>query len=194
MVSDFMTALELDCRERSDVRLVYSHELPKPRGRENRRASFRWTVDLPGKRRVSVIPDKVFALELTKTDGRVERAHYFLEADRGTMPIERRDFRQSCVMKKLKAYEATYSFRKQEHTHFPNSFCVVVCTKHFNRAKNISEVASRNSRGRWGLLAIDSNTKPSGSMLIKHRPHNRLNCRRGSKSANKIPSFLTKEK
>jgi hypothetical protein len=109
MVSDFMIALELDCRERADIRLLYPQELPDLNGRENSREPFRWTVDLPGKRRVGVVPDKVFALEVSQPDGRIERMHYFLEADRGTMPVERRDLRLSCVLRKLRAYEATHS-------------------------------------------------------------------------------------
>jgi hypothetical protein len=107
MVSDFMAALELDCYKRSDVRLIYAHELPKPSGRDNQREPFRWTVDLPGKRRVGIVPDKVFAIETTHPTGRVERMHYFLEADRGTMPIERRDLRQSCLLRKIIGYHFT---------------------------------------------------------------------------------------
>lgn len=102
-----MVTLELECRTRSDIRLIYGHDLVKPQGREQHREPFRWTGDLPGKRRVGVVPDKVFALDTTRPDGVITRMHYFLEADRGTMPIERRDLEQSCVLRKLKAYEAT---------------------------------------------------------------------------------------
>lgn len=107
MVSDFMAALELECCTRKDVCLIHGDDLAKPLGRDQRRDPFRWTVDLPGKRRVGVVPDKVFALDVTRSDGRINRTHYFLEADRGSMPISRRDLRQSCILRKLKAYEAT---------------------------------------------------------------------------------------
>lgn len=109
MVSDFMVKLELDCRQRIDVRLLYPNELPKPNGTKNNREPFRWIVDLPCMRQVGVVPDKVFALEVSQPDGVTKLTHYFLEADRGTMPVERRDLRLSCVLRKLRAYEATHS-------------------------------------------------------------------------------------
>lgn len=148
MVSDFMAALELDCRERTDVRLLYPHELPKPKGRENSREPFRWTVDLPGKRRVGVVPDKVFALEVTHPDGRMERTHYFLEADRGTMPIERRDLRQSCVLRKLKAYEATHSTQVHRTRFEADRFRALIISTQSDRNRHISEAVGRLEKGR----------------------------------------------
>lgn len=127
MVSDFMAALDLECRNRSDIRLIYGGDLPQPKGRADHREPFRWTVDLPGKRRVGVVPDKVFALDTTRTDGNTSRMIYFLEADRGTMPVERRDLRQSCVLRKLKSYHAT-AIRKThtKHLHITHFFLVLL--------------------------------------------------------------------
>jgi hypothetical protein len=107
MVSDFMASLEIECRLHSNLRLRYGHELTLPAGREKSREPFRWTVDLPGKRRVGVVPDKVFAIEVKSDLGETRSVTFYLEADQGTMPIERRDLRQSCVLRKLKSYEAT---------------------------------------------------------------------------------------
>jgi len=148
MVSDFMTSLEIDCRQRPDVRLLYAHELPQPKGRENRREPFRWTVDLPGKRRVGVVPDKVFALEVTHPDGRIERTHYFLEADQGTMPIERRDLRQSCVLRKLKSYEGTYATGIHRTRLGAERFRVLIITPQTTRAQNIREAVANLEKGR----------------------------------------------
>lgn len=148
MVSDFMTALELDCRQRPDVRLLFAHELPQPKGRENHREPFRWTVDLPGKRRVGVVPDKVFALELAHPEGRIERTHYFLEADRGTMPIERHDLRQSCVLRKLKSYEGTYATGIHRTRLGAERFRVLIVTPQTTRAQNIREAVAGLEKGR----------------------------------------------
>jgi hypothetical protein len=104
MVSDFMASLEIDCRNRPDIRLLYAHELPQPKGRENNREPFRWSVDLPGKRHVGVMPDKVFALEVSNPDGRIEHTRYFLEADRGTMPISRSNQKGTSLRRKLESY------------------------------------------------------------------------------------------
>ena len=148
MVSDFMAALELDCRKRADIQLLYPHELPKPNGRENSREPFRWTVDLPGKRRVGVVPDKVFALEVPESEGRVERTHYFFEADRGTMPIERRDLRQSCVLRKLKAYEATHTTQVYRTRLGADRFRVLIACPKKDRVQHIREAIARLDKGR----------------------------------------------
>lgn len=104
MISDFMAALELECRIRKDVCLICGNDLVKPNGREPHREPFRWTVDIPGKARVVVVPDKVFALDTTLTDGVVVRTHYFLEADRGTMPVCRSSQKSTSLKGKLQAY------------------------------------------------------------------------------------------
>ena len=48
---------------------------------------FRWHVTLERRQQVGVIPDRVFALEFTRSDK--SPAYFFLEADRGTMPVTR---------------------------------------------------------------------------------------------------------
>ena len=81
MVSDIMVALEIACRQRSDVRLLIEHEIPLPAATRNQRAPFQWTVTGSGKEKLGVIPDRVFALEFGDKGGRIL---CFLEADRGT--------------------------------------------------------------------------------------------------------------
>lgn len=143
MVSDFMAALDLDSRQRPDVRLLYTHELPQTKSRENNREPFRWTVDLPGKRRVGVVPDKVFVLEVTHLDGRIERTHYFLEADQGTMPIERCDLKHSCVLRKIKAYHSTNRLVLGRLMPGIRQFVVIILVPDNQRAGNISRVVKQ---------------------------------------------------
>ncbi|MDI1311154.1 replication-relaxation family protein [Prosthecobacter sp.] len=172
MVSDFMTSLELDCRQRPDVRLLYAHELPQPKGRENRREPFRWIVDLPGKRRVGVVPDKVFALEVTHPDGRIERTHYFLEADQGTMPIERRDLRQSCVLRKLKSYEGTYATGIHRTRLGAERFRVLIITPMSIRAQNIREAVANLEKGRRLFFVFsDDDWRACDGVLNLVTPH-----------------------
>lgn len=172
MVSDFLAALELDCHNRPDVRLLYAHELPQPKGRENRREPFRWTVDLPGKRRVGVVPDKVFALEVTHPDGRIVRTHYFLEADRGTMPIERHDLRQSCVLRKLKSYEGTYATGIHRTRLGAERFRVLIVTPQTTRAQNIRDAVANLEKGRR-LFSVfsDDDWRASDGVLNLVTPH-----------------------
>lgn len=173
MVSDFMAALELDCCNRAEVRLLYPHELPQPKGRENHRESFRWTVDLPGKRGVGVVPDKVFALEVTRSGGRLDRTHYFLEADQGTMPIKRRDLRQSCVTRKLKAYEATATsglYRPRLHI---TRFRVLIVTSTSERAQNILEAVKSLKKERKLFRVFSDSHLAARSLNPANFPPNR---------------------
>ena len=112
MVSDIMVALEMACRKRSDVRLLMEDEIPLPESTRALGDPFRWTVKVSGKRKLAVIPDRVFALEFTDNN---ERILCFLEADRGTMPVVRASDKGSSLAKKVQAYAATW--RQQIHRH-----------------------------------------------------------------------------
>lgn len=154
MVSDFMAALEIDCQNCPDVRLLYAHDLPKPKGRENSREPFRWSVDLPGKRRIKVVPDKVFALEVTHPGGHIERTHYFLEADRSTMPLERRNPHLSCVMRKFQAYEMIQLKNSINKIGCLRPFKVIFLTVCTTRSSAIRSLLHR--RHRFGTLVFSS--------------------------------------
>ena len=168
MVSDFMAALELDCRNRSDVRLLYAHELPQPKGRENTREPFQWTVNLAGKRRVGIVPDKVFALERTHSDGRRERTHYFFEADRGTMPVARWNLGQTCIMRKLQAYQASHTKQVCRTRFGAERFRVLIICLKPDRVEKIIEAISKVERGRKLFLveALSYASLPARSRLL----------------------------
>ena len=148
MVSDFMAAIEIECRLHPNLCLKYGHELQLPEGREKSREPFRWTVDLPGKRRVGVVPDKVFAIEVYGDRGLSRSVVCFLEADQGTMPIERRDLRQSCVLRKLKAYEATSVSGIQRNRQGSEHFKVIFVARSDARRTSIQAAAAKVHRAR----------------------------------------------
>jgi hypothetical protein len=101
LVSDVLIAIQLACRERKDVKYIGQHEVFPH--------EIRWQVTIERGRKLGVVPDAAFALEWTRTDGELERVHFFVEADRGTMPIVRRNLTQTSFRRKLLAYEATWS-------------------------------------------------------------------------------------
>ena len=104
LVSDVMVTIELACRERG-IRLMTEKELALP----GKRQPFQWRVNINSRLKLGVIPDRVFALEFRDEDGKSNRAFFFLEADRGTMPVRRRNLSQTSFYRKLLAYEATWS-------------------------------------------------------------------------------------
>ena len=71
---------------------------------------FAWRVTIEHKRAplpCSVIPDEAFAMR-NPDSGQLE--YYFLEVDRGTMPVRRRTMKLSSYYRKLSAY---LGFREQ---------------------------------------------------------------------------------
>ena len=103
LVSEVMVALEIACR-RYGVRLLHEDELHLPV-----KAPLQWRVKIQDGTKLGVIPDRVFVLEYLDQNGQVQRVWYFLEADRGTMPIVREKLAQTSFYRKLLAYEATWA-------------------------------------------------------------------------------------
>ncbi len=106
LTADIMVAFELACRSRADVRLLDSDQLPLPENVGEQDELFRWRVTLERRQQVGVVPDRVFALEFIHSDQ--PPAYFFLEADRGTMPITRENLSRSSFQRKLLAYYATW--------------------------------------------------------------------------------------
>ena len=104
LVSDVMVTIELACRTRG-IRLITEKEVALP----GKCQPFYWTVNISSRLRLGVIPDRVFAIEYPDASGASQRAYFFLEADRGTMPVTRRTLFQTSFYRKLLAYETTWT-------------------------------------------------------------------------------------
>jgi Replication-relaxation len=147
LVTDIMVTLELTCRKHG-VRLLYEDELsPQP---------FQWWVRLQGGPKLGVVPDRVFALEYTDRLGREQRSYFFLEADRGTMPVVRKGLVQTSFFRKLLAYEATWTNKvHQRHLDIP-SFRVLTVTTIAARVESLLAACSQLKRGHGLFLFADS--------------------------------------
>lgn len=106
-VSDAMATVEMACRDRS-IRLISSDKFLPPG-----QSSFEWRVATK-KHKLGVVPDETFALEFTDANGGTKRSYFFLEADRGTMPVARQNLTQTSMRRKFIAYAATW--RQGLHT------------------------------------------------------------------------------
>lgn len=120
-VASFLVDVELACRERPDVDLVFAEEITGHRvARKAHMAPvFRWSVPvswhgLSGT--VQVAPDAVFGLQVRQADGQTRRSFAFVEIDRGTMTIvpekqvrEREAFLfRATILRKLLTYAESY--------------------------------------------------------------------------------------
>jgi hypothetical protein len=150
LVSDVMVMIELACRKRG-IRLVTENELALPNGRQ----PFQWRVSLNNRLRLGVVPDRVFALEFPDLNGNSQRAFFFLEADRGTMPVTRRNLYQTSFNRKLLAYEATWT-QNLHRTRFGfNRFRVLAVTTSAARVKSLIDACSKLKRGQGLFLFAD---------------------------------------
>lgn len=131
LISDFM-ATQLAESRKEGSRLLSDDELEKPKGRELSKRPWRWSVRPCNGRQSTVVPDKVYAVERFQANDQLVRTHYLLEADRGTMPIERSNRRQTSIMGKLR----TYSLLDSTGSLPPNSF-VVILSESEERLNNI---------------------------------------------------------
>jgi hypothetical protein len=149
LVSETMVSFELACRKRG-VRLLYEDELGLSR------ESFQWWVKIAGGIKLGVIPDRVFALEYKDQAGRVDPSYFFLEADRGTMPVVRKGLAQTSFFRKLLAYEATWINKvHQRHLGIPR-FRVLTVTTITARVQTLLEACSQLKRGHGLFLFADT--------------------------------------
>lgn len=104
MISEILVALETACRARGNVRLRHAEELEH----SSQGDASRWSIVACGAEHITVIPDAVFALERTQTDGSTDSVLYCLEADRGTMPVQSANQHRTSIARKLTAYETSW--------------------------------------------------------------------------------------
>jgi hypothetical protein len=116
---------------------------------------FRWRVQLHPGLKLGVVPDQVFALEYSGQEGGTERAFFFLEADRGTMPVTRRNLSQTSFRRKLLAYEATW-FQNLHRRRFGfHRFRVLTVTTNAVRMKSLLDACAQLKSGRGLFLFAD---------------------------------------
>jgi len=126
MVSQFRACLTLACKSTPDLKLASWRVPEKPLSR----------VRL-GRHRAAVIPDAAFSLETS--DG--QHAHFFFEADRGTMT-------QARFLRKLQAYWRLGS--AEGVAEIPNAFRVLTITNSRMRTENLRTVAIQADRKHTG--------------------------------------------
>ena len=117
----------------------------------NMREPFQWNVDIGQRRKVGVIPDRVFGLECDR-----KATWYCLEADRGTMPITRGHLDQTSFQRKLLAYAATWS-QSLHRTRFGwQRFRVLTVTTSAQRVQGIKQACQELANGHGLFLFLDA--------------------------------------
>jgi DNA-binding Lrp family transcriptional regulator len=152
LVSDVMVAIELACRNSGNVRLLYEDQLAL----RSKQTQFQWRVKVNDHGvTLGVVPDRVFALEYADHGGEMQRVYFFLEADRGTMPVVRSGLQQTSFYRKLLAYEATWTQKVHQRKLGIHRFRVLTVTTNAMRVTSLLEACSRLKRGHGLFLFAD---------------------------------------
>jgi len=160
LVSDIMVSIELACRQ-SEVRLLTEQELA------TKNQPFRWSMIVAGQK-LSAVPDRVFALELKVADGNSRRSYFFLEADRGTMPVIRKSLSQTSFYRKLLAYEATWAQGIHEKQFGFHRFRVLTVTTSIARVKSLIDACSKLKSGHGLFLFTDRAVLDKPQNILSH--------------------------
>jgi hypothetical protein len=153
LVSDVMVAIELACRRSGGIRMLTGDQLLLDATNDHGK-TFQWSVNIASRLKLGLIPDGVFALESEHAPG--NPAYFFLEADRGTMPVMRESLAQSSFYRKLLAYEATWA-QNVHHTRFGfHRFRVLTVTTSAQRALHLAATASELEKGHGLFLFADA--------------------------------------
>ena len=128
-IMDFYVALQRAASQRSDVLLVHPDEIvasfPDQTFSERNPFTLRVKILHQGvAHEIALIPDLVFGLKFA--DG--SRRCFMVEIDRGTMPVVRRDIRQTSLERKMRAYLVAHATKQHERRFGWKTFRVLTVT------------------------------------------------------------------
>ena len=171
-VAEVMVAFEVACRVRDGVQFIPPEEVLARAPAETRRLRlpFRWQVEIRqgGKPyRLGVEPDRVFGLRSADAPEGRQVAYFFLEADRGTMPIARKGLGQTSFRRKLLAYQDTW--RQGLHkTHLGIlNFRVLTVTTNRERVEHLLETC-RSLPGGSRLFLFSAQEELGRADILTH--------------------------
>ena len=173
-IAEAMVAFEVACRSREGMQFIPPEEILTRAPAETRclRLPFRWQVAVRwgGKPyRLGIEPDRIFGLRFEgEPEGR-NLAFFFLEADRGTMPVARKGLAQTSFLRKLLAYQETWrQGLHKAHLGIPN-FRVLTVTTNKERVEHLV-VACRSISGGGSRLFLFAAQEELGSAdILTHR-------------------------
>lgn len=150
-VSDIMVAMEAYFRAHPSIRFIAPENLFPARSRP-----ISWRVDSPSGRSSGICPDAVFALENLENPGPRSRCYYFVEADTGTMPVERKPTsKNTSFARKLEYYSETWRQRLHKSELGIGRFQLLTVTASAKRAKQIATAAEKIKHGPGIFLFTD---------------------------------------
>lgn len=157
VVSDIMVALEIACEANGGITFVDAEALKRLRDGD-RTASFRWRARIETGHHLGLIPDRAFALAQDDRTNNSAPSCFFLEADRGTMPVIRKNLSQTSIYRKLLAYEATWKTGTHEQLFGFHRFRVLFVTTSAARLESVVRACSKLKSAHGLFLFCDQAT------------------------------------
>ena len=156
LTADVMVALELATRDHPSIALIEPHLILARSPIETQRAMnpWKWQAKVTWNGQtddVGLVPDRVFGLQFNDTR---KRAYFFLEADRGTMPIARNNLYQSSMQKKFLGYLAGHRAKRHSQRYGIGNFRVLTITTSADRANNMIDNVKVLTGGRGSGLFL----------------------------------------
>lgn len=116
---------------------------------------FQWHIEITRQLRIGVRPDRVLQIALRdEALPSFDRATFFIEADRGTMPITRTSLEQTSLLRKFFAYQSSWAQGLHRRRFGILRFRVLIVTDKA-RIKNMVEACQRLERGHRLFLFAD---------------------------------------
>jgi DNA-binding Lrp family transcriptional regulator len=158
-VAEVMVAFEVACHDTEGAQFIRPEEIlaGAPEATRRLRLPFRWQVEVSeGEKlhQLGVEPDRIFGLSFAAAPEQRRLAYFFLEADRGTMPVMRQRLEQTSFRRKLLGYRETW--RQELHrTHLglPNFRVLTVTTNQERMRHLVTACRSLGTGGRLFLFA-----------------------------------------
>jgi len=162
LVSDFMVSLEVACRQHGHIRVISTSEIlsqapERTRRRQNPLKIGVSCIHQDQKVTLGIIPDQFFGLHyLDKPDG-TNKAYFFLEADRCTMPVVRGNFRQTSFYRELVEYQEVWTQGLRTALYGIRNFGVLTVTGSEDRVDNIIAASKKASGGKVSMMFLFGN-------------------------------------
>lgn len=146
-ISDFVISVEVMCRTSAHLEFITPKVIiaQSPSQTQRVKHPFRWKTEIyhHGERHeVAILPDYVFGIRTTRPSGRPTERYYFVEIDRGTMPVTRRDIRQTSYLRKILSYADTFERSLAERRFGMRGFQVLTVTTSEQRINAIQAAIS----------------------------------------------------
>jgi hypothetical protein len=144
--ANFMVCLELACRAKKGVELITPETIwqQMPEAIRNRKNPYGWKVEMKATHHgkdldlsFGMVPDKVLGLYFPQDQPGRNRAFFFLEADRSTMPIKSADMFRTSFYKKMLGYWHSWQQGLFEKTFPFKSARVLTITKSQERIQSM---------------------------------------------------------